>query len=239
MDIKTIASGSSGNAYTVSDGKTTLLLEAGLPAHKLCSSAKLDEIDACLISHEHLDHARGAAELGKRYGIPIIASCGTLKALRLENAFFAQSIGSTEEMRCKSMIIKAFSVPHDAAQPLGYLIKSDAGGKLMFITDAFYIPIAMPKNLTHLMIECNYSVALLDENIASGGTPHSQRERIRRSHLCLECLEAWLTSNEDRMSSLSEIYLLHISSRNGDPTLFRERIQKITGKPVYTGGRNA
>jgi len=232
MEISTIASGSSGNAYTVTDGITTLLLEAGLPAHKLCAAVDLSQIDGCLISHEHMDHARGAAELTSRYGIPIIASRKTLTAMRLENSFLAELVGDRDEIRCKSMTVKAFSVPHDAVDPMGYLIKTEARDKLMFITDAFYIPIRPPVGLTHLMVECNHSVELLDETIMLGDTPHEQRERIRRSHMSLETLIGWLEKNADRLDSLREIYLIHISSRNGDPRAFREKIQEATGKVV-------
>lgn len=228
-----MASGSKGNAYTVSDGKTTLLLEAGLPVHKLCITTDLSKIDACLISHEHLDHARGAAEIMNRYCIPTVASAGTLNALRLQNSFQASAVADREDVRVGTMTVKAFAVPHDAAEPLGFLIKSCADGcKLMFITDAYYIPIRAPQGLTHLMVECNHSVSLLDETIALGDTPHEQRERIRHSHLSLETLCDWLRKNEDRLASLREIRPLHISGRNGDPQHFRDEIRRLTGKMV-------
>lgn len=232
MEIKVIASGSSGNAYTVTDGKTTLLLEAGLPVHKLSSAVDLAAVDACVISHEHMDHSKAAADLSVRYGIPIIASPGTLQALRLENSFLAEPIGELKELRCKSMVIKSFTVPHDAVQPFGYIIRSAGGDKLMFLTDAFYIPIKPPENLTHLMIECNYSMELLEEAITSRDTPHSQRERIRRSHMSLETLCEWIEQHSQRLQSLQDIYLLHISSRNGDPEAFSRRVRQITGKVV-------
>lgn len=233
MKITTLASGSSGNAYVVSDGNTTLLLEAGLPAHKLCTNTELSKVDACVITHEHMDHARGAADLINRYGIPVIASKGTLERLRLTGSFGAEKITDGEEVRCGSMIIKAFAVPHDAAEPLGYLIKSTDGSKLLFITDAFYVPVKAPQGLTHLMVECNHSVALLDEVIALGGTPHEQRERIRRSHMSLETLCRWLEKNEDRLGELQEIHLIHISERNGDAAAFRQKIREVTGRAVY------
>jgi len=233
MEITTIASGSSGNAYVVSDGKTTLLLEAGLSAQKLCKATDLSMIDACLVTHEHMDHSKGAADLVTRYGIPVVASAGTLERLRLSGSFAAQTIKDMEEMRCGSMVIKAFSVPHDAAEPLGFLIRSDRGDKLMFVTDAFYIPIKAPQGLTQLMVECNHSKALLDERIAEGKTPHEQRERIRRSHMSLETLCDWLEKNCDRLKNLQEVILLHISDRNGNAEEFRQSIRELTGKVVY------
>lgn len=233
MHIEVIASGSSGNAYVVTDGKTTLLLEAGVSASALCKAVKLEDVDVCLISHEHMDHGKAARDLATRYGIPVAASPGTLEKLRMQSNFCAEPIIDGEELRCKSMIIKAFAVPHDAAEPLGFLVKSADGSKLMFVTDAFYIPIKAPQGLTHLMVECNHSVELLDKMISHGATPHEQRERIRRSHLSLETLCAWLEDNAERLKNVQEIKLLHISSRNGDPEAFRQRVREITGKPVF------
>lgn len=57
MQIINIASGSSANSYFVSDGKTGILLEAGVSFQKIVTSLsteKLKEIQACVISHSHL-----------------------------------------------------------------------------------------------------------------------------------------------------------------------------------------
>lgn len=57
MEIINIASGSSANCYYVSDGKTSILLEAGVNIKKVIRAIganKLKEIQACVISHSHL-----------------------------------------------------------------------------------------------------------------------------------------------------------------------------------------
>lgn len=233
MRINTLASGSSGNAYTVSDGETTLLLEAGLPAYKLCTMTDLSKIDACFITHEHGDHAKGAADLSNRYGLPVIGTKGTMQTLRL-SSIYAEPIKVGEEVRVKSFIIKAFSVPHDATEPVGYIIYSTATReKLLFLTDCYYIPIKMPLHLTHLVVECNYSLKLLSDGIENGETAHEQRDRIRRSHMSLETLSDWLIANEERLKSVREIHLIHISKRNGNAEFFKNEIRRLTGKAVY------
>lgn len=72
MTFASIASSSKGNAYVVSDGETTLLLECGLTFKELQKrlSYHLAGITACLVSHEHQDHAKAAAQLLKR-GVPV------------------------------------------------------------------------------------------------------------------------------------------------------------------------
>jgi phosphoribosyl 1,2-cyclic phosphodiesterase len=56
MIIKSIASGSSGNCYKISDGKTSLLLECGIPIKKIKLGCDFDlsDILGCLVTHEHL-----------------------------------------------------------------------------------------------------------------------------------------------------------------------------------------
>lgn len=56
LEIKQIASGSTGNCYRISDGKTNLLIEAGITIRKIKEALmfRLSEIEGCLISHEHL-----------------------------------------------------------------------------------------------------------------------------------------------------------------------------------------
>ena len=56
MQIEVLGSSSSGNAYIVSDGNTSLLLECGLPIREMQikSNFRVAHADACLISHLHL-----------------------------------------------------------------------------------------------------------------------------------------------------------------------------------------
>jgi len=56
MEIKTIATGSTGNAYKISSADTSILIEAGIPIRKIQGGLNfgLSEIEFCLISHAHL-----------------------------------------------------------------------------------------------------------------------------------------------------------------------------------------
>ena len=82
MEIKTLASGSTGNAYLVGDGTTTLLLECGISMRELMRRSRftLSRVDACLITHEHGDHARAVHDVMAR-GIPVYCSEGTAAKL--------------------------------------------------------------------------------------------------------------------------------------------------------------
>ena len=81
MTFTSLASSSRGNAYVVSDGETTLLLECGLSFKELQKRLGygVAGITACLVSHEHQDHAKAAAQLLKS-GVPVYMSEGTAAA---------------------------------------------------------------------------------------------------------------------------------------------------------------
>lgn len=56
MQVDIYGSSSKGNSYRISDGKTNILLDCGLPFKTIQekSGFAICDIHACLISHEHL-----------------------------------------------------------------------------------------------------------------------------------------------------------------------------------------
>lgn len=228
MEIKVLASGSSGNAYFVSDGKTPLLLEAGI-AFRLIQRGlnfQVNQIAGCLISHEHLDHARATAEVMKA-GIDCYMSRGTAEALRL-SGHRVHIIEALKQFRIGTWAIKPFQAHHDAAEPLCFLMANQSHEKLLFATDTAYITHRF-EGLTHLMTEANYDMPLLKDNTQSS----ELRRSILQDHMSLETLTAMLRAND--LSKVQEIHLLHLSDNNSDAEMFKRKIQEATGKPVYVG----
>ena len=79
------------------------------------------------------------------------------------------------------------------------------------------------------MLECNYSLDLLSQSISDGVTDHRQRDRLRFSHMSLEYLLRYLSENRDRLGAVSEVRLIHASSRNGDRELFKRKVEELIG----------
>ena len=84
MQIEVLGSSSLGNAYLVSDGETSLLLDCGLPLREMQikSDFRIANADACLISHGHLDHSRAIHDVLKS-AIDVYALPETLTALNV------------------------------------------------------------------------------------------------------------------------------------------------------------
>lgn len=236
MNISVIGSGSSGNCYRVSDGQTLLLIEAGLPIRKIKAACDYDlsSIAGCIVTHEHKDHILAANDLMKA-GVDVYMTKGTAVSggaetyrLKLWNRDGADTKGNPyyHAERIGTFVVKPFMVHHDAAEPVGYLIESKATGeKLLFATDTYYIDYRFD-SLTHVMVEANFSADALED-----AENDPRRSRLRHSHMSLEnCIEM-LKSND--LSRVKEIWLIHLSSSNGDAEDFKRRVQEATGAVVY------
>ncbi|MFD2662844.1 MBL fold metallo-hydrolase [Paenibacillus thailandensis] len=234
IEIKPFGSSSAGNCYKVTDGETVLLLEAGLRFKDIQRGLqfRMSSIAACLISHGHGDHVKAAKDIMKA-GIDVYTSQGTIDAAGLAG-HRAVPIEALKPFTIGTWTILPFDIQHDVEEPLGFLMANKAGDKLLFATDTWYIRHTFT-GLTHLLIECNYSMRILDENIAAGRVPVAMKKRLIRSHFSLENLKDFIRAND--MSKVQEIWLIHLSDTNSDEALFKREIQELTGRPVYVAGR--
>lgn len=235
MEIEVLGTGSSGNCYKVKIGKATLLLECGLPYKVIQKKLnfKISEIDACLVTHEHMDHAKAVKDLMKA-GVDCYMTKGTAEALGI-NGHRLKTFRPFEKARyysevLKNLIIVPFEAVHDVAEPVSYFIKTrDDKESIVFVTDTAYLKYKIPE-CDVLMIECNYVKAKLDENVRLGNINTNLRNRIVKNHLSLESLvEALRAASLDRCK---KIYLLHLSDGNSDEKLIKRTIQETTGIEV-------
>ena len=222
MIFQPLASSSAGNACLVTSRGTRILLECGLPMATLRRRLPclLGELSACLITHEHGDHARSASELLRR-GVPVHCSAGTADALGLVGA---SVLRAGEGAQIGEVAITPIAAVHDAAEPLAFVL-DDGADRLLFATDTAALPWHVP-GLTLAAIEANYAVDLLPDDM-----PAPQRQRLADSHLSLAGALEWL-ARTDR-SRLREIHLLHLSRDHSDEARFVGEIQAATGIPCY------
>ncbi|OIB04860.1 MBL fold metallo-hydrolase [Paenibacillus sp. LC231] len=234
IEIKPLGSSSAGNAYYVTDGHTPLLLECGLRFKDIqrALNYRMSDIAACLMTHHHQDHSLAARNIMK-FGIDLYASVGALEAAGLIG-HRANPVKAREQFRLGTWTILPFEVEHDADDPLGFLLENITGEKLLFATDTWYIRFQF-SGLTHLLIECNYSEQILDQNIISGIVEVTRKKRLLKSHFSLENMKEFIRAND--MSKVKEIWLIHLSDTNSDAELFKREVQALTGCPVYVADR--
>lgn len=230
IEIKALASGSKGNAYRITDGQTPLLLECGIPYRDIQKGFDfhMSDVAGCLITHEHGDHSKSAKDVMKG-AVDIYASEGTFNKLGL-SGHHLKPVRAREQFKLGTWTILPFDVEHDVSEPLGYLLMNQCGEKLLFATDTYYIKYKF-NSLTHVMVEANYSLEILHENIKSGRVPAVMKRRLLRSHFSLEHVRQFLQAND--LSKVQEIWLLHLSDNNSNAEQFKREIMELTGKPVY------
>ncbi len=224
------ATGSKGNAYSIIDGDHKILIDPGIRFRDLQKATNfgLAKYDFVLVSHEHKDHCISVKNL-TRLGIPCLMSQGTANELWVENV--ATHIKSEVPTERLSWSILPFAIQHDAAEPLGFLIQSPSGKKILYATDTYYIRYTFT-GVTHWMIECNYAEDILSRNQS---LPKDVLRRIRTSHFELENVKAFFKSQD--LSATEKIYLIHLSDDNSDQARFVGEIERVTGIPVYCSAR--
>ena len=220
-----MASSSSGNAYIVSDQDTRILLECGVSHSKLqkLSGFKLSEFQACLVSHEHKDHAKSVADLISR-GMEVYMSQGTAEALETDDVTLIESM---EQFNVGSLDIVPFTTFHDAAEPLGFLVKSRVDGDVLaFATDTVNLRYKFP-GLNILAIEANYDKQILER---CERMPEKVRYRITNSHMEIDTLCDYLRSLDLRQCR--EIHLLHLSDATSHEGHFINKVARAVPRGI-------
>jgi phosphoribosyl 1,2-cyclic phosphodiesterase len=239
MKLKTISTGSKGNAYILETNAEALLIECGVtfPKIKQAIDFNVSKIKGCIITHEHLDHAKHAKDLIKQ-GIDTYATQGTFKALKINtqnhrvHEFCKDNNENWNNQKIGGFTIKPFDINHDAAQPVGFLIHHPECGTTLYLTDTSYSNYIF-KGLNNLIIECNYSDEII-ENKLNGN--EFLRDRIIGSHMSLETLLELLSKND--LSKVNNIVLIHLSDSNSNAIEFKNAVRKATNCNVIVSEAN-
>jgi len=235
IEFTPFASGSTGNCYRITDGRTPLLLECGISINEILRKTNamggVSSLAGCLVSHGHKDHSKAVKDLMK-FGVDIYLSQGTADEISGLGPWRHRIniIKARQQFRIGTWTILPFETQHDAQEPLGLLLANQDGEKLLYATDTYFIRYRF-RGLTHVAIECNYSLDILKRNVEAGAVPKGLKSRILKSHFSLENVKKFLLAND--LSRVQEIWLLHLSEQNSCEKRFKEEVQKITGKPTY------
>lgn len=229
-----LSSGSSGNCQYIETNNMRILVDAGLSGKKtqeLLASIDVDptSIDCILVTHEHMDHVKGAGILSRRFDIPIYANKSTwesmecdLGKLKNENIKIFET-GSDFELG--DLGVLPFKISHDCSEPVGYSFYNK-NKKISVVTDTGCIDNDIKKTITNsnlLMIESNHD----SEMLRMGSYPWFLKKRVSGEfgHL----------SNEDAGNLIAEvlsgknenILLGHLSRENNFPELAHQTVANI------------
>jgi len=241
VSVSVLASGSRGNSAIVRSSRTKILVDAGISCRETFKRMKAagddpHSLTAILISHEHSDHVYGLMVLARKLKIPVFMTGAThhawAKAVRDEVGERPEMprlelFSSGQVFQIGEIEITPFTIPHDAADPVGFTFQTE-GAKVGFVTDLGY----MPPNVSYhlrccdvLVVESNHDVEML----RNGPYPWSVKERVksRVGHLSNGDLAKFFRSDYD--GSASYIVLAHLSEQNNLPELARGAAEEALG----------
>lgn len=219
MRLYVAATGSTGNSYVLSAASgESLILDAGVRIKSVLPHIPdVRKVSGCVLTHEHNDHAKGWRDYHQR-GIRCLASRGTWDALGAP----IDPVKSMSRVDLGGFRVLPFDTQHDAAEPLGYLIKYiPTGETAIYVTDTYYIKYTFP-GVNYWFIECNYCDDLID-----GETDLVLRNRLKQSHMSLKRLKDALAAND--LTETAKIVLLHLSDKRSDEKRMEREIEELTG----------
>jgi phosphoribosyl 1,2-cyclic phosphodiesterase len=206
------------------------LLDAGIPYKELQvkSKFKVNEVSACLVSHEHGDHARAVKELLKG-AIDVYALPDTLSALGVAEHHRAHDVEPLKTYTINTFEIMPVTMHHDVPC-VGYMVYSKSSGeRLLFATDTYKITIN-PQAIDYLIVEVNYQKEIVNKLVNEGKMEASIRARLLFSHYELSKAIKWL--NKIDKSRLKRIYVAHLSGGHSDAEKIKNAIIGETGIPT-------
>jgi phosphoribosyl 1,2-cyclic phosphodiesterase len=132
--------------------------------------------------------------------------------------------------------ISPFTIPHDAADPVGFVFCAE-GVRMAFATDLGYIPPnvkAQLKGADLLLLESNHDLEMLRD----GPYPWSVKQRVlsRVGHLSNEAAADFLQNGYDGQAAY--VILAHLSESNNLPELARVTAERaLNGKASLLANR--
>jgi phosphoribosyl 1,2-cyclic phosphodiesterase len=217
LRVCVLGSSSAGNSVYVGSGSTHVLVDAGFSARETERRLKsigvaAESIGGICVSHEHADHTAGLAVLHRRRGVPVYANAATAEALSrsptcVDLPWRIFTTGAAFEIG--DLRIEPFSVPHDAYDPVGFVIASGAV-RVGIATDIGMATTLILERLRHcqaVVLESNHDEFMLQ----SSPRPWSLKQRIASRHGHLSNRHAAEVIRGICGPHLRHVFLAHLS----------------------------
>lgn len=234
MKFASLSSGSSGNVQYIEYKDTKILVDAGLSGksiERLLFSIGVDpwDLDGIFMTHEHMDHAKGAGVLSRRYNLPIIASHMTWTVLR----DIVKTIGPNNEVKFaqgesfyfKDLWVSPVPTFHDAIDPNGYVFQSDKK-KISILTDTGWVSTSMIQAIQGsdlYYLESNHD----EDMLKKGYYPWPLKQRILSTQGHLSNYNCGEVLRDLIMGQGETVILSHLSKDNNTEDLAYDTNLKV------------
>ncbi|MFH1624648.1 MAG: MBL fold metallo-hydrolase [Pseudomonadota bacterium] len=218
-------------------GKTRVLIDAGLSGREInrrlgTIGVHIEDLNAVIISHEHTDHTRGLRVLCSRLNLPVYINYPTLSNIKgSEINGDVREFETGKPFSFQDLIFEPFSVPHDAADPVGFTIRYEKS-TIGIATDLGFgskLVIERLKKCDLLILESNHD----EEMLKVGPYPWEVKQRIKSRLGHLSNHQAGALIREVYHEGLRHVILFHLSEINNSPRKADEGVQLLLKSRSY------
>ena len=220
-----LGSGSAGNCAYVETDETRVLIDAGFSLRqirqRLATIGRAPEnLSGILVTHEHADHVSSLPALSEKLHIPIYCNRPTQEAVeyQFQTRLPCHVFTTGASFELGDMMIETFSIPHDAQDPVGFLIRAGAVN-IGFLTDLGHttrLVLDRIRPAHALVLESNHDVKMLQD---CPRRPWSLKQRILGRHGHLSNDAAADAAEQIMSADLRHLYLGHLSRECNLPEL--------------------
>lgn len=232
LDIKILATGSSGNCYVISDDVTKVMIECGIKYADIMRGVEynMDGLETALISHHHKDHTLSAARMYK-VGFELVMPPECAETLCLTGKYKVYTPQPKQKLEFGTFEVFPFNLVHYNSDGTkcpcyGYFINSkNTNEHLIFATDTAYIKDTFGSKIDYLMLEVNYTSSCVDDNLVT-----EVEKRRLTSHMSLETAKAFIKTLD--RSHLKAIYAIHASASRCDKQEVYDTLKKYAPEVI-------
>lgn len=234
IEVCALASGSNGNCYYVGNESEAILFDAGINCKHILlrmeeKGLEPEKVKAVFISHEHIDHVRGARIFCNRFNVPAFFTPGTFYHLSSGNRpRMYRFIKINSSIGLGAFEVFSFAKNHDASEPCSFRVVA-GGHQIGIMTD-----IGSPSELliNHMRL-CNilFMEANYDEEMLWGGRyPWPLKKRIASNMGHLSNLQSLELVSKYADGNLHTLFLSHLSGENNTPETAFEAFSPLHNK---------
>jgi phosphoribosyl 1,2-cyclic phosphodiesterase len=232
-----LGSGSAGNALVLEDGTSRVLVDAGFAPRVLAGRLRAAgiapaSVEACVVTHEHTDHARGAAAAASRWGWTLVASRGTIEACPDLRRAGATVCRPGTPFIVGGWHFDAARVSHDASEPLAFAATARRSGARVAICYDLGVPSERVRALLAradvLVLESNHDEGML----RIGPYPPSVKKRIASPLGHLSNRQSAALARTVVHRGLRRLVLAHLSESNNTPAVALAAMRSARAVPA-------